>query len=235
MRIAFKFPSRSRPEKFKKAVSNIIALANRDYTIYATLDNDDPTVDEELLKWCRENNVRVISGHSKSKIDAVNRGMDKLEYYGILVVMSDDMEFLVKGFDDMIRIDMVNNFPDLDGVLHYNDGFQKSNVMTMSIMGRKYYERTKYIYNPDYRSVWCDVEATEVAYMLDKYKYLGNDKMIFRHNHPVWKLAEWDEQYRQSESPENYEHDKRVLLAQRANKYGLRKEEIVNDFKYANL
>jgi hypothetical protein len=72
--------------------------------------------------------------------------------WDILVVMSDDMVCVTHGWDDIIRQDMNENFPDTDGVLHYNDGNQKANVMTMSIIGRKYYKRDGYIYNPEYQS-----------------------------------------------------------------------------------
>lgn len=234
MRIAFKFPSRSRPEKFKAAILNIKEKCKTDFDIYATLDNDDTSM-KALDRWMSDVGIFTIWGQSNNKIHAVNRGMDQLGHWDILVCMSDDMEILTNGFDEVLRNDMVKNFPDLDGVLHYNDGMQKSNVMTMSIMGRKYYDRFGYIYNPGYQSLWCDVEATEVAYMLGKYKYMGNEPLHIRHNHPAWGLTDWDAQYRKTEAKELSDIDKAFLVEQREKKYNLKSEEIVNGFKYATL
>lgn len=246
--ILFKFASRSRPEKFKKACLNIQENCNsKNYFIVCSIDEDDISMNnDDMLQWMYHtiDNFVLSIGKSTNKTHAINRNLDKIQKYDIIVNFSDDMEFLVKGFDDIIRKDMADNFPDGDGVLHYNDGFQKSNVMTMSIMGRKYCEHVSrdiyglnelVIYHPSYESVWSDVEATEVAYMLGKYKYIGNDHQIFVHNHPVWKKAEWDEQYRKSEDARVYARDHEVIIKRRSINYGIPPEEIKNPFKYATI
>lgn len=220
---------------------------SKDYLISCTIDDDDATMNNpEMIHWIQSSfdNVVISIGKSNNKTHAINRDFAPVDNYDIIVCMSDDMQFQVKGFDDIIRKDMQENFPDLDGVLHYNDGMQKSNVMTMSIMGRKYCEHISkdvyglselVIYHPDYESVWSDVEATEIAYMLGKYKYMRNENIIFRHMHPVWKLAEWDEQYRKSEDQRVYAKDHDVILKRREINYGIPPEEIKQPFKYAIL
>ena len=239
MKIIYSFPSRSRPEKFKACMENIKEMSDdSDYTVLVKGDSDDASMNNaDMWNWLSKNHYGHYVNfweHSKNKIHAMNRNLDFLVpgIGDIIIGMSDDMKFTERGFDNIIRKDMRDHFPDLDGVLHYNDGMQKSNVMTMSIMGREYFNRTGYIYHPEYASLWCDVEATEVAFMLDRYKYMSNDNIIFRHMHPVWKLAEWDEQYRKSESADLYAADKAVILARRARKYDLDPSEIINGFKY---
>ena len=75
---------------------------------------------------------------------------------------------------------MIKHFPDTDGCLWYNDGYQ-DRICTLCIVGRKYYERFNYIYNPEYHSLFCDNEFTEVARSLGKIKYF--DRVLFKHEH----------------------------------------------------
>jgi len=198
MKILFKFASRSRPEKFLKGLDNISQFSDdHNHVVLCSLDSDDKTMKDFVsLSY----NVLIKYGISKNKVDAINRDIN--EYNGdwdILVNMSDDMEFIKQGFDNIIRDDMNRYFPDLDGVLHYNDGNHYGNaLMTMSIIGRKYYDRDKYIYHPDYISLWCDNEAMEVGIKRNKLQYIDN--VLFNHNHPAWGKVPFDEQYTKTES-----------------------------------
>ncbi|MFK5283673.1 hypothetical protein ACI3PL_29270, partial [Lacticaseibacillus paracasei] len=76
------------------------------------------------------------------------------------------------GFDELLRAYFLQFFRDFDGVLHLPDGKIKHELCTYSIMGRAYFERFGYIYHPDYTSLWCDNEFTEVAQILGKWAYL---------------------------------------------------------------
>ena len=234
MKILFKFPTRSRRKKFMDAMENIHEMtADGNYFVLVTADEDD-----DAMKGLESNkaNFKIIYGKSNNKIHAVNRDMEQApKDWDILIVMSDDMRFVKKGFDDIIRADMQKYFPDLDGVLHYNDGNQRENVMTMSIMGRKYYERTREIYPSIYESVWCDVEETDRAHMLGKYRYMGDDNILFNHLHPAWGLAQYDEQYRKTEDGATEARDKTKFIMRRAINYGLNPKEIVNSTKYPHI
>lgn len=234
MKILYKFASRSRPKKFFECIENIYINKRHDnFIILASLDIDDVTMNNEdvIQKIKQYDKVYPIFGISTSKIGAINRDINECDYdFQILINTSDDMVFIQDGFDDIIRNDMKEHFPDTDGVLHYNDGNQKDNVMTMSIMGRKYYDRFGYIYHPDYKSVWCDVEQTEVAWMLGKHKYMGDEKVIFRHLHPAWGLAQYDEQYRKSENLNVWGEDLKTCIERKQKNYDLK--EIVNAYKY---
>lgn len=218
MKILFKFASRSRPEKFFKCLDNLCQnISDKDnFSILATLDTDDVTMNNDDVKYNLRNYPKVIVdwGLSENKIHAFNRGMDGADF-DILINTSDDMLFVEPKFDDIIRADMLENFPDLDGVLHYNDGNQGSNCMTMSIMGKKYYDRTNYIYHPSYENLFCDNEAKDVAVTLGKYKYI--DKILFRHNHPAWGLGEMDKQYEKSESRTAWRKDEANYSERKAN------------------
>lgn len=215
MRILYKYASRSRPDNFFRGCRTINKFSHdSNYHILATLDNDDELmtsliVKEELIKVP---NMTIAWGTSANKIHAINRDMDKGGAFDILVCMSDDMIFLKHGFDNTIRNDMQTYFPDTDGMLHYNDG-NRGDLITMSIKGRKYYERFNYLYHPSYISLWCDNESTDVAKLSGKYKYMGDDRVIFNHLHPAYQLAKMDKQYIKTEAfmyedMENYKRRK---------------------------
>ncbi len=228
--ILFKLATRSRPEKARASINNIIENCTSDnFTILVSADFDDDSMKNFSYV---HSNVTIVYGISKSKIDAINRDMDIVKDWDILINTSDDMVFTNKGFDNIIRQDFEGN---LDQFIHYSDGNQKENISTMSIMGKEYYERFNYIYHPDYKSLWCDAEATEVAVLLGKYRYMGDNKILFRHMHPAWGLAESDAQYQKTEAPEMWEHDYKVILERKARNYDLPQHLIINPPKYAKL
>ena len=228
--ILFKLATRSRPEKARASINNIIENCTSDnFTILVSADFDDDSMKNFSYV---HSNVTIVYGISKSKIDAINRDMDVAPKFDILINTSDDMVFQVKGFDDIIRQDFTDNF---DQFIHYSDGNQKENISTMSIMGVDYYNRVNYIYHPDYKSLWCDAEATDVAVMLGKYRYMGDNKILFKHLHPAWGLAPTDAQYQKTEAPEMWDHDYKVILERKARQYDLPKHLIINSPKYAKL
>lgn len=219
--ILFKYTSRSRPENFLRGLLSIIDNTNHlnHIAILVSLDKDDTrlndyyTVIEPHYGKCF---IKVITGTSTNKINAINRDLN--EYKGdwdILVNMSDDMVFTVKGFDDVIREQFAIHFPNGDGFLHLSDGFQGQNISTMSIMDKAYYNRDRYIYHPSYQSLWCDKEATEVAIIRGCYHYGGDDLLIFKHLHPAWGVAPMDEQYIRTEAFNST--DKQIYLNRKAN------------------
>lgn len=189
MKILFKYTTRSRRSNFLRGYDSILnKIANReDYHILISVDKDDQSMSPLPVL---DGNYTFVVGNSKNKIDAINRDLNEFDYdWDILINMSDDMIFTKKGFDDIIRAEFYNDF---NQYLHFNDGNQKSNVCTMHIVGRNYYDRFKYIYHPDYISLWCDVENDIVAKQLGCYKYMGDNIKLFRHLHPAWGLAPQD-------------------------------------------
>lgn len=187
--IIFKFATRSRPEKFKAAIENIANLATGPYHVRITADADDTTMfNFAMMRWIgKRPELSIRYGTKVNKIEAVNRDMDILPDWDIVVAMSDDMEFTVKGFDEQIRAAFDGNF---DQLVHFPDGYVNEKLVTLPIMGRKYYERFNYIYHPDYKSLFCDNEQMDVAINLSKYKYV--DAKIYRHAHPAWTGAAVD-------------------------------------------
>ena len=195
MRILFKFTTRSRPDLFRRGMQSIIENCVSDnYHILVTVDDDDESMKQEF----HFPNTTIKSGKSKNKIDAINRDMDFITDWDILVNMSDDMVFTKKGFDDVIRNQFTfrgSGYNDL--CLHFPDG-NRNDLITMTIIGREYYDRFNYIYHKDYISLYCDNEMTDVAKMLGCYKYV--DEQILHHLHPAYSKGSFDAQYAKTES-----------------------------------
>lgn len=183
MKILYKYPTRQRPLKFLRCISSYYELMRGDsYEFIITIDDDDEMMHSpEIISHMRNmKNLTIKSGSNKSKIEAINADVPNTDW-DILVLVSDDMIPEVEGFDQIIRSDMMKEYPDTDGVLWYFDGWRKD-LNTLCILGRKYYDRFGYIYHPDYKSFWCDMEFTEVANALGKQTYI--DTTIIRHLHP---------------------------------------------------
>jgi len=197
MKILYKLTSRSRPLRLFRVINNIKSLSTtEDYLIWCTLDADDNTSLDIAHQLDKIEKVKYHYGRSKNKVDAINRDMDLIPEWDILVNVSDDQLFLVKGFDEII-INAVKGTGG-DCFIHFPDENAKHHLATMSIMDKRYYNRDNYIYHPSYISLWCDHEAMEVAKRRGRYFYVPN--LIFDHLHPVYKKGPWDEQYYRTEA-----------------------------------
>lgn len=204
MKILYKFATRSRPEKAAAVIQNILMNAEHaEFSVLMAIDSDDSTMADFVL----QNGVEAAYGTSKSKIEAINRDIPA-DGWDILINVSDDQLFTVKGFDLDILIAMGNN---TDQFLHFPDGFVNERLCTMTIIGKKYYDRFGYVYHSDYASLWCDNEAQEEAIRLGCYKYV--DKHIFIHNHPAWIGGKVDAQLEHTQK--FYRQDERTYRKRR--------------------
>jgi len=195
MKLLIKFPTRGRKNKFfdtLKVYQNLCEdFTNTEFLITMDIDdlemNNQHTID--VLNTFK--NVVYFFDKSESKIHAVNRDIDKFKKeWDIVLLASDDMVPQVKGYDNIIREKMKEHFPDTDGVLWFNDGFQQRKLNTLCILGKKYYERFNYIYNPEYKYCWSDNEFMEVANLLKKQVYF--EQVIIKHEHPDWGYGNKD-------------------------------------------
>jgi len=195
--ILIKYATRGRANQFIDAINNIQNTINAsDYVILVSADANDLSMNNDRIKDFVKDKSNVILkfGDSDSKIDAINRDMDVVQDWDMLVNMSDDMEFIAKGWDYIMLELIQNEWGDsTDYFAHFNDGRVGEALPTMSVMGRDYYKRFQYIYHPSYSSFSCDAEAMYVAMMLGKHKYFP--VVLFTHNHPAWTHAKNDTTY----------------------------------------
>lgn len=210
--LLIKYATRGRPQWFRKAIMNIMnTISNPEFVVLVSIDRDDESMltHEMFLFMQSYENIEYVIGGSDSKIEAINRDMNdiadgpslrfrKSNFAGIrdwdiLVVMSDDMFFTQLGWDNVIRQRILDHFPGGDCFLHFNDGYVKDALATMSIMDRKYYNRDGYIYHPSYKSFSCDAEAFFVAKARGRHRYFP--EILATHQHPANAKIPTDDTY----------------------------------------
>ena len=222
VKLLIKFPTRNRCSKFFSTLDKYVELlSDKENTKFLiTIDHDDSSMNnsEVLNKLKTYQSLNVVVGNSYSKISAINRDMDKLEWnWDILLLASDDMIPQIMSYDVFIRHAMVANFPDTDGVLWFNDGFQESKLNTLVIMGRRYYERFNYIYYPEYKSIFCDNDFMDVARILKRQIYF--EKCIIQHEHPDWGFSGSDKVHENNRK--DWSHDNDIYKKRRLNNFFL--------------
>jgi hypothetical protein len=193
MRILLKCPTRSRPQRVMTTLATYVRLATQkeQIGIAVSCDEDDTSMTRNLVKeelgrtlkgveWSR-----IFYSPNKSKIQACNANMSEIEYpWDIVVLVSDDMIPQVSGWDDVIRSHMMSRFPDTNGILWFNDGYQGEKLNTLCVYGRKMYEEFGHIYEPQYKSLFCDTELTDRCRTDLKDRCLYVPYCIIRHEHP---------------------------------------------------
>ena len=221
MKLLIKFPTRNRKNKFFKVLRQYQNLCeDLDNTYFLiTLDNDDESMNpsdvEDIFNTFK--NVKVIYGTSNSKIHAVNRDIELVNDWDIVLLASDDMTPKVKGYDNIIRNKMKEFYSDTDGILWFNDGHMGNKLNTLCILGKKYYDRFGYIYHPEYKSVWSDNEFMLVGNLLGKQTYF--EQVIIEHEHPDWGYGSRDEIHQNNSKNEN--QDKLLFTKRKDNNFYL--------------
>jgi hypothetical protein len=210
MKLLIKFPTRGRKDKFFSTLDKYHEYCKNieDTNFLISLDEDDSEMNtnEVLDILSKYKNTKVVIGLSKSKIDAVNRDLNEYkQHWDVVLLASDDMVPQIKGYDDIIRHNMMFNYPDTDGILFFNDGFQGNKLNTLCILGKKYYERFNYIYHPDYKSCWSDNEFMVVGNILKRQSYI--DQVIIRHEHPDWGYGNPDHVHQNNVSDWQHDYD----------------------------
>jgi hypothetical protein len=181
--ILMKVTSRGRPETLKQTVIKYKTLASNPHKMLwvFTFDADDKSITNRYLAELHTLIPTAIFDFipPSNKITAINSSVP-IKGWDILLNISDDQLPIQNKYDDVIR----NAMPDhLDSSLWFSDGHQMR-INTQEILGYKYYKRLNYIYNPLYKSFFCDNESTQVALNLNKI--IKSHKCIIQHFHPGW-------------------------------------------------
>lgn len=222
MKLLLKVTSRKRPTELLICIDKTIQLSDNPEQLkwLFTFDLDDTLCNTKEFIDVLHKRIKtpiICFGNSTDKINAINRDIE--EYGGewdILVNLSDDQIAERKGWDTIIKETMPT---DLDASLWFNDGWQDM-INTMEIVGRNYYNRFNYIYHPEYKSFYCDNEATEIAIRLNKC--IKSKECLFRHYHYGWNPnshMKKDETYIKAEL--NWNHDQTLFKQRKLINYGL--------------
>jgi hypothetical protein len=221
-KLLVKFPTRGRKDLFFKVLDKYYEfLDDLDNTIFVvTCDLDDTEMNNEsvIKKLESYKNLFFYFGNSKTKIEAINSDLDKHNDYDIILLASDDMIPQLEGYDKIIRDNMNKHYPDTDGVLWFYDGYRRD-LNTLSILGKKYYDRFNYIYHPSYVSFYADNEFMLVAKNLNKQTYFNY--CIIKHFHPdITKdvHSEYDETYKKN----NVSGDQKIYYERKIKNFNIK-------------
>lgn len=179
-KLLIKIPTRGRPEQFFTALDGYYShLSNQvPYHFLITCDNDDKSMNnpEVIKKLSAYSNLTFNFSDNLSKVDAYNKDIDLIAF-DILLAGSDNKNVQAYNYDKTIVALMESKFPDYDGVINYNDAKVGPQTISYPIVGKKYYQRFGYLYNPAYKSFNADEELTLVARVLGK-EVVNTDHII---------------------------------------------------------
>jgi hypothetical protein len=227
--LLLKYPTRQRPAKFMANLNNYITkLSGKNkITIVVSMDSDDTMCNNPAFRRFLDGkksdivDINYSYGESKGKINAINRDIPTTDW-DILVATADDMEPIMECWDDVIVSDMFREFPDLYGSINYNndprleskgkEGFKT--LITLPVIGRKLYDYFGYVYNPEYRSEWCDNEQTIVYETMGALRHINSRPIVHK----------WDENQddlMRKNMYEGFTYDRSVFEKRKAVNFGL--------------
>jgi hypothetical protein len=180
-KILIKIPTLRRPiqlinciESFKNQCNN---LDNIKIIISAdNLDELTKSIKNQILQY---NFIKLCFGNYKNKIDAYNSNLENTDF-DVLVLASDDMVVVKNNYDIVISNYMNSYFPDTDGCLWFDTGEGNNITNTITIIGKKLFEKIKPIYNPRYLAYFCDDEFTQKCIKLGKIVRI--EDCLIKHN-----------------------------------------------------
>ena len=164
MLISLIHPSRGRPELPLKEASDIINKSSGKHKLeyIICVDTSDPKLPEYKRLFGGTfsqifSNVVLKVFDSKNCVQSLNNGA-KISTGDILIYVSDDFIF-PQNWDQLI-VEKTKGIT--DWVLWVRDGIQ-DRISTGIIMDRIYYNRDKFLYHPDFFSMYADDFLTWLA------------------------------------------------------------------------
>ena len=117
-------------------------------------------------------NIFCYNLNTKSIPEIINYRIDKSRWDILLLITKPSLT--VSGFDNLITETYKNIFPNLDGVLSLNNGTKHHNDNTIEfpVIGRNYYNKFNYIYNPSYYRKNYDLEFYEIVKQKEKLHFI---------------------------------------------------------------
>lgn len=236
MNILVQFPTFARPEKFLSCLSKYVNMSSGKNHLHFNIncDIDDATMNNTdsveavhtIFRDLDHCDFDMYFDKNTNKISAINDHIENKDF-DVVICASDDMIPQEEGWDDTIATDMQMYFPQLNGALHYFDGYKKESLITLSILGKSLYDHFGYIYHPDYRSLYCDDEFTRSVYNLGRVKYI--DHLVIKHEHYGEKDNSNSGDFDLSAQKTLYYSGRDQMVFEKRKELGFPKQKITND------
>ncbi|MES2179826.1 MAG: glycosyltransferase [Gemmatimonadota bacterium] len=225
-----RMPTRARPQQALEVLAKYRDMAIGHVAIEVVIDEDDRLSNNtQFLQRLAELDCTVTVGRHKSKIEACNAG--RVCDWGVLVLASDDMVPVMRGYDQRILAAFEKHFPLLDGAICFDDGYNKDHVRegepvtcTLPVLGRHVFEEVLggYVYHPEYRSIFCDTDQTFLLNNMKRMVFV--DEIVVEHRHFANSKATFDELYKHNSRHD--EHDQKLFEERRAAEFNAPQMEL---------
>jgi hypothetical protein len=184
-RILVKYPTRSRPDLFLSTLDKYMGTAIYAHRYVITIDQDDRSMNHPamLARLATYPGLEVHIERPQGKVAAINANIPG-NGWDILVLASDDHIPVLQGWDVAVVNDFKDTAPNGEPRMLWYKDIRDPGICFMPAINRAAYDLKGYIYHPDYRSLWCDNEQTEV--MTNAGVMLQVDREVWRNESPDW-------------------------------------------------
>lgn len=183
MTILVKYPTRQRPSLFLSTLVKYMDTAVYQHRYLITIDRNDRTMLPLIDTLNKYPGVEVDIAEPRGKVAAINSGIPATGW-DVLVLASDDHIPVQQGWDTQVVKDFKELAPNGEPRMLWYKDIRNPGICFMPVMNRAAYDLTGYIYHPDYVSLWCDNEQTEV--MTANGVMLQVDRELWRNESPDW-------------------------------------------------
>lgn len=215
MKFSLIHPSRNRPEMAEQALmewTNKLSGENP-YEYLLSIDDDERDKDA-YSEVARRFGGRLIVHDNRSYVEAVNHAA-RLCDGDFLIVVSDDF-----GCPERWDVSLVEVAADRKDVAILVHDAVDGRIMTLPIVGRAFYERLGYVFYPEYSSLFCDDELTEVAKLTGSL--VDATHLVFPHRHHSVGQTPFDKTYERQDSNRAWWEGWRLFEKRKAVGFGLR-------------
>lgn len=190
--ILFKLATRGRPSDFFETMESIYnnVADKENMHVLITCGTDDLSMNntDVIERVNGYKNAHLLFGENTSKSQATNRDMDlngmPWSSWDILINTADDQRFIFYGFDDIVRLTMKQQFPNMDGFIHLYEPDAGAALAILYCAGRKFFEKFGFIAHPAYKSLFWDNFYHSAAQLMGKYYYVPDH--LFNHLCPAY-------------------------------------------------
>jgi hypothetical protein len=204
MLISIIHPSLGRPVQARKCYDHWMKEASLNHEIewIIVLSKGDKSI-EEYYHTFADSSAIIVETKTSNMVQATNEGA-KLTAGELMILVSDDM-YAPAFWDERIlhKYEMISG----PGVLQVNDGITTLKL-TIPIMNRQAYAKLKYMYHPDYISMYADDDLRRTAMKHQMY-YNGTDILI-EHRHYSNGKSAYDRTYATENSHKALKHGERL-------------------------
>ena len=201
-RLAIAVPSRGRPHNLKRLSEALKKTCTGEYTLFARIDNDDPT----MVEYLQLDDIEFVVDKRIFFTSSVNdlAKIADIDGYTHIAILGDDVLPETEGWDEKMIAALNGEL----GVVYGSDGLEHlhgQDLPTHVVVPIEMYQKLGWIGLPTSRHLFLDNAWRELG-KLTKFIYLPDVKLS--HLHRWNKAAPNDQTYEEANDKVKREHDR---------------------------